>query len=95
MAPRFFAVSRATASADKLPADPPETKHPPDVVGMPASWAIVMPSATVLADRFDGTPFNSPNDVVQHPDGSYWFTDPSYGGQLYEGAPDASGGIEL
>jgi gluconolactonase len=29
---------------------------------------------------------------VAHPDGSYWFTDPPYGGQLYEGAPDAAGG---
>ena len=30
--------------------------------------------------------------MVPHPDGSYWFTDPPYGGQLYEGAPDAAGG---
>jgi len=29
---------------------------------------------------------------VPHPDGSYWFTDPPYGGQFYEGAPDAAGG---
>ncbi|MEM8849500.1 MAG: SMP-30/gluconolactonase/LRE family protein [Pseudomonadota bacterium] len=49
-------------------------------------------SATVIADMFEGKRFNSPNDVVQHPDGSYWFTDPPYGGQLYEGAPDAPGG---
>ena len=49
-------------------------------------------SATVLADSFDGKKLNSPNDVVAHPDGSYWFTDPPYGGQLYEGAPDAGGG---
>ena len=28
---------------------------------------------------------------MPHPDGSYWFTDPPYGGQLYEGAPDAAG----
>ena len=49
-------------------------------------------SATVLADRFEGKPFNSPNDVVQHADGSYWFTDPPYGGQLYEGLPDEAGG---
>jgi gluconolactonase len=49
-------------------------------------------SVTVLADSFDGKRLNSPNDVVPHPDGSYWFTDPPYGGQLYEGAPDASGG---
>ncbi|SDM46546.1 gluconolactonase [Methylobacterium phyllostachyos] len=49
-------------------------------------------SATVLADRFEGKPFNSPNDIVQHIDGSYWFTDPPYGGQLYEGLPDEAGG---
>jgi gluconolactonase len=49
-------------------------------------------SVTVLADSYDGKRLNSPNDVVPHPDGSYWFTDPPYGGQLYEGAPDAPGG---
>jgi gluconolactonase len=49
-------------------------------------------SVTVLADAYDGKKLNSPNDVVPHPDGSYWFTDPPYGGQLYEGAPDAAGG---
>lgn len=49
-------------------------------------------SATVLADSFEGKRLNSPNDVVPHPDGSYWFTDPPYGGQLYEGAPDVAGG---
>ena len=49
-------------------------------------------SVKVLADSFDGKKLNSPNDVVPHPDGSYWFTDPPYGGQLYEGAPDAAGG---
>ncbi|MGU3667067.1 SMP-30/gluconolactonase/LRE family protein [Methylobacterium sp. A49B] len=49
-------------------------------------------SATVLADTFEGKPLNSPNDVVQHADGSYWFTDPPYGGQLYEGLPDEAGG---
>ena len=49
-------------------------------------------SVTVLADSFDGKPLNSPNDAVPHPDGSIWFTDPPYGGQLYEGAPDVAGG---
>src|SRR3954453_6611244 len=49
-------------------------------------------SVTVLADSFEGKRLNSPNDVVPHPDGSYWFTDPPYGGQLYEGAPDLGGG---
>ena len=45
-----------------------------------------------IADAFEGKRLNSPNDVVAHPDGSYWFTDPPYGGQLYEGQPDAAGG---
>ena len=49
-------------------------------------------SATVLADSFEGKRLNSPNDAVPHPDGSIWFTDPPYGGQLYEGAPDVAGG---
>ena len=49
-------------------------------------------SITVLADRFEDKRLNSPNDVVAHPDGSVWFTDPPYGGQLYEGAPDVAGG---
>lgn len=34
---------------------------------------------TVVADRFDGKQFNSPNDVVVRSDGSVWFTDPAYG----------------
>ncbi|MGS2618436.1 SMP-30/gluconolactonase/LRE family protein [Micromonospora sp. LZ34] len=36
-------------------------------------------SDTVLADRWRGKLLNSPNDVVEHSDGSIWFTDPSYG----------------
>ena len=34
---------------------------------------------TVLADRYQGKRFNSPNDVVVKSDGSIWFTDPSFG----------------
>ena len=49
-------------------------------------------SATVLADSYNGKRLNSPNDVVAHPDGSVWFTDPPFGGQLYEGTPDMPGG---
>jgi gluconolactonase len=49
-------------------------------------------SVSVIAAAYNAKRLNSPNDVVPHPDGSYWFTDPPYGGQLYEGAPDASGG---
>ncbi|MFD1731512.1 SMP-30/gluconolactonase/LRE family protein [Deinococcus malanensis] len=36
-------------------------------------------SWTTLADRFEGRRMNSPNDVALHPDGSLWFTDPTYG----------------
>jgi len=49
-------------------------------------------SATVLADSYNGKRLNSPNDLVAHPDGSIWFTDPPFGGQLYEGTPDVAGG---
>ena len=49
-------------------------------------------SVTVIADSFQGKKLNSPNDVVPHTDGSLWFTDPPYGGQLYEGDVDQPGG---
>ncbi len=34
---------------------------------------------TVLADRYQGKPINSPNDVVVKSDQSIWFTDPPFG----------------
>lgn len=48
---------------------------------------------TVLADAYDGKRLNSPNDVVVHPDGGVWFTDPDYGSLgEYEGD---KGAVEL
>ncbi|KJZ77632.1 hypothetical protein HIM_02809 [Hirsutella minnesotensis 3608] len=35
----------------------------------------------LLVGEFEGQPFNSPNDVVAHKDGSLWFTDPLYGSE--------------
>jgi gluconolactonase len=43
-------------------------------------------SVTEIAAKFEGRRLNSPNDVVVHPDGSIWFTDPIYGIRAhYEG----------
>jgi gluconolactonase len=48
-------------------------------------------SITVVADRIEGKPFNSPNDVVVASDGATWFTDPTYGiDSDYEGRRAAS-----
>jgi gluconolactonase len=45
-------------------------------------------SVTVIADKYNGKPLNSPNDLVVHPDGGVWFTDPPYGIMgSYEGFP--------
>jgi gluconolactonase len=34
---------------------------------------------TVVLDRFEGKPLNSPNDVIVKSDDSIWFTDPPFG----------------
>ncbi|MEL6344843.1 MAG: SMP-30/gluconolactonase/LRE family protein [Myxococcota bacterium] len=53
----------------------------------------------ILVDRFDGAPFNSPNDLVIAEDGTVYFTDPDYqcGGcsnqpvqGVYRWSPDGS-----
>lgn len=36
-------------------------------------------TVTVIADKFQGKRLNSPNDIVVHPDGGIWFSDPTYG----------------
>jgi len=47
---------------------------------------------TVVADNYNGMPLNSPNDLAPHKDGSVWFTDPQFGGNLAEGHPDDGNG---
>lgn len=44
---------------------------------------------TVLADRYEGKRFNSPNDVIVRSDGAIFFTDPPYG---LPGGLDGPGG---
>jgi gluconolactonase len=36
-------------------------------------------AVTVIAEKWQGKPLNSPNDIVVDPSGAIWFTDPSYG----------------
>ena len=55
-------------------------------------------AVSVVADSYNGAPFNSPNDLWVHPDGSIYFTDPRYripagpltqpGEYVYRIAPD-------
>ena len=48
-------------------------------------------TVTVIADTFQGKRLNSPNDIVVHPDGGIWFTDPIYGIRAnYEGFKNES-----
>lgn len=48
-------------------------------------------SITVLADRFDGKPFNQPNDLALDSKDRLYFTDPCYGNRSRMEIVDASG----
>ena len=37
------------------------------------------PGRSVVVDSYEGTRFNSPNDLAYTSDGSLYFTDPAYG----------------
>lgn len=41
----------------------------------------------LLAERFEGKKFNSPNDLAVGPDGAIWFTDPPYGLEGIDASP--------
>ena len=42
---------------------------------------------TVLAESYGGKSLNAPNDIVVHPNGDIWFTDPGYGALVeFEGS---------
>lgn len=44
-----------------------------------AAMPLQVGGKVTLANHFEGKRFNSPNDVVQHSNGDYYFTDPPYG----------------
>ena len=46
-----------------------------------------VPEFVSIADQYNGARFNSPNDVVQHSSGSFYFTDPPYGLEGYVNDP--------
>jgi gluconolactonase len=50
---------------------------------------------TVLADRYEGKRFNSPNDLVFNKNGDLYFTDPPYGLLLKKGGDDDMPGREM
>ncbi len=43
------------------------------------SWSAPNGPQNVVAARFQGKRFNSPNDLIVHPSGDIYFTDPPYG----------------
>jgi gluconolactonase len=45
------------------------------ISGMPLTGG----GKVTIADNFQGQRFNSPNDICQHSNGTYYFTDPPYG----------------
>jgi len=46
---------------------------------MDAEWDKASANYKTIADRYEGKRFSSPNDIIQHSSGAYYFTDPPYG----------------
>ncbi len=44
-----------------------------------SAMPLSMGGKRTITDNHNGKRFNSPNDIVQHSSGAYYFTDPSYG----------------
>lgn len=52
-----------------------------------SAMPLTLGGKVTIADNFQGKRFNSPNDVVQHSSGAYYFTDPPYGLDKHENDP--------
>jgi gluconolactonase len=52
-----------------------------------ARWDTRGRSIEIIADKFEGKRFNSPNDLVVRPNGDVYFTDPIYGLEGHEKDP--------
>ncbi len=52
-----------------------------------AEMPLTVGGKRTLTDNYSGKRFNSPNDVVQHSSGDYYFTDPPYGLRQREDDP--------
>ncbi|CAG8766905.1 5078_t:CDS:1, partial [Racocetra fulgida] len=65
-----------------------------DIGGSIVSLDPISNKVTTIVDNFFGLKFNSPNDVIVSKDGSYWFTDPSYGSeQEFRDAPQLGNNV--
>ena len=77
------AASASSASPPTTPTAIPATARAGSSPASMARGASRAPNTTaaitVLIDKFDGKPLNSPNDVVVKSDDSIWFTDPPFG----------------
>ena len=49
------------------------------IASLDADWEDPKPMYKTIADKFEGSRFNSPNDIIQKSNGDYYFTDPPYG----------------
>ena len=58
-----------------------------------SAMPLTLGGKVTIADNFQGKRFNSPNDIVQHSSGAYYFTDPPYGLDKHEN--DSSREIDI
>jgi|TARA_Y100000310_G_scaffold232707_1_gene235563 gluconolactonase len=63
------------------------------IARLKAPWDAPAPVFETLAGKYQGKRFNSPNDVAQHSNGDFYFTDPPYG--LVQGVNDPERELDI